>query len=347
MAKSHATIYDVAKRAGVSHMTVSRAFSGSGPVGKKARERIQRVARELDFSPSALARGLNGAPTRTIGLLWSLSSTGAPAVRGMAVALQSQGYQVHITDHLSDDKLVVAALKELRRRQIDGLVLNYSLDGGILDGTLQALQALLEEFPVVILVSTNRIDPDFGMDVVLHDYGKSIRQMMRHYVKTGRRRIGYLGTGAVVGGSKFDVYREMCDEFGLAPVVLHTGDGAHKDPHRVGRILDKYCGAKSLDLDALVCTADCIALAAIQWASTKGIDVPQALAVSGCEQSEAAMFSIPPLASCSRCDERLVEIVNGLLLDRLAASDGPQRKEVVEMEFVWRESAGGRGLNQA
>lgn len=67
--RKQATIFDVAKAASVSAMTVSRAVSGRGRIAKSTKERILTAARKLAYTPSPLARGLQGLQTRTIGLV--------------------------------------------------------------------------------------------------------------------------------------------------------------------------------------------------------------------------------------------------------------------------------------
>ncbi|HZP81580.1 MAG TPA: LacI family DNA-binding transcriptional regulator, partial [Chthonomonadaceae bacterium] len=63
------TVIDVAREAGVSHMTVSRVFSGQNAVAERTRERILEVARQLGYRPNHVARSLVRARTRTLGLM--------------------------------------------------------------------------------------------------------------------------------------------------------------------------------------------------------------------------------------------------------------------------------------
>ena len=119
-----ATIYDVARAAGVTAATVSVALSGRGVVNRKTREHILRCAQELGYRPNLVARSLTTGQTHTIGLVvYDITNPfyGEVALAVEQTALHS-GYRVTFANTMGDKTLGAELLDNLAARQVDGII---------------------------------------------------------------------------------------------------------------------------------------------------------------------------------------------------------------------------------
>ena len=186
MAVTPATIKDVARVAGVSVATVSRALNGAENVLPHTRQRIVEVARELRYSPSGAARSLITRRTDTIGaLLPDLHGEFfSELIRGIDQAARARGLHLLLSSSHDDADEAAAALRAMNGR-VDGLiVMSPHADDDFLS------QNLPPALPAVLLNSgvrgaTQRV---FAVD----NFGGA-REMTAHLVNTGRRRIAFLG----------------------------------------------------------------------------------------------------------------------------------------------------------
>src|SRR5262245_3096882 len=119
------TIKDVARAAGVSHATVSRAMNGARPVAPATRARIERVAAEIGYAPNGLARGLVSRSSRLIGLVASDITNPfiAELTRAIHRVADEEGYLVEICVTDYDAGREVRALDMLVQRRVEGLLL--------------------------------------------------------------------------------------------------------------------------------------------------------------------------------------------------------------------------------
>src|SRR5690606_25907320 len=122
---SKSTCVEVARLAGVSQATVSRVFTGRGPVAADTRRRIMKAATAIGYRPNPLARGLRGGATQAFGIAWSLA--GPPASEGMvrriALRAHDSGYVTTVADHLNNPGMVCKVIEGFSDRGVDAVVL--------------------------------------------------------------------------------------------------------------------------------------------------------------------------------------------------------------------------------
>src|SRR5882757_6846412 len=123
-----ATVHEVARRAGVASITVSRVLNEHASVSDATRRKVQAVMRELDYVPNALAQSLKGQSSRTLGLVVGDVSNPffTQLARGLEDAATAAGYSVILCNSDDDAKKERAYLEILARRRVDGLVLTPS-----------------------------------------------------------------------------------------------------------------------------------------------------------------------------------------------------------------------------
>lgn len=334
MSTSPATIKDVAREAGVSVATVSRALNGAENVLPHTRQRILDVARELRYAPSGAARSLITRRTDTVGaLLPDLHGEFfSELIRGIDQAARARGLHLLLSSSHDDVHEAAAALRAMNGR-VDGLiVMSPHADDDFLS------QNLPPTLPAVLLNSgvQGARQPVFAVD----NFGGA-RAMTEHLVGSGRRRIAFLGGPA---GNFEAQERRRGYEAGLPagsrPVLL-SGDFSEQSGHAAGAALAALAAGERPD--ALFCANDMMAVGALHAFADAGLRVPDDIALAGFDDIPLARYMRPALSTvrvpiAAMGTKALDALADALDVgDRSRALAQPPRT-VIPVELVVRES---------
>lgn len=186
MARNGATIRDVAKQAGVSVGTASKAFNQTGTLTEETRRRVLMAAASLHYTPNALIRSLQRGNTQIVGVLaWSIPTEVAGDIwlvllKGIAAGLTEAGFDTLLYSHLPERHLPLSPATFLDGR-VDGAIISPC---SLTENGMQELAAY--KFPAVMLYE--RDVPD-GLGSVNIDNAAGITKAVDHLVSLGHRRI--------------------------------------------------------------------------------------------------------------------------------------------------------------
>ena len=327
-----ATIYDVAEKAGVSIGTVSRFVNGSGYVGKASRERIASAIQELNFSPSGVARSLATKRTFMLGFIVSdLMNPFIPEVaRGIQDFADERGYCVLILNTDGDDRREVRALKLLRERQVDGLIITppETMLGNAYISELHA-----SGVPIVLL---GRQVKDATIDWVSTDTYAGGRAAMHHLQTLGHRHIAYIGGSAArnVAASRRQAYLDALIETNTtldASLLTET-----TLDHAGGRVAMTALLQLPKPPTAVFAVNDLVALGALEAAYHHGLLIPQDLSIVGFDDIFLASQSRPPLTTVAQPKLKLGRTAAELLIERLEHPTTAHREVRLPCELVER-----------
>lgn len=326
---------DVARHAGVSQMTVSRALRTPDKVAPTTRARIARAVAELDYVPDLVAGGLATRRSRLVAVIVSTleSSIFAGTVDALTAILREEGYAVLLGtsgySRETEETLVRAALG----RRPDGLVLTG-------DVHTVAARRLLRASGIPV-VETWEL-PDEPLDLAV---GFSNRQAGAAMVRTlhglGYRRIAFLGTAIDDdrrGQLRRDGYRAALRELGLGPpreVLLQTTvAGIIHGPTALDELL-----ATHPDADAAFCVVDGLAAGLILACRRRGIAVPERLAVAGFGDFDLAQAAGLDITTVQVSGPAIGHLAGELLLARLRGETVETPTRDVGFSIVRRSSA--------
>jgi len=278
------TVQQIADKAGVSTATVSLVLNRRGDalrINRQTQQRVLDAAKRLNYVPNFLARGLSGASTHSIGMLWPLggSPDNATIAYQLMQRIAGRGYVTHMTDHLSMASVSYAALRDLSQRRVDGLI--FHAGGSIL--TDPKVTRILDDFPAVVVISPR--PADLSCDFIYHDRRRAMRDIADHFVDTGRKNLGIFNIG-VANSIKIEALREQLRKRGAPPA-----EGELIDPTYISDqtyLADARARLEShypdrFPYDAVVCTNDHMAVALIDFLRSRGLRVPEDVAVTLCE----------------------------------------------------------------
>jgi LacI family transcriptional regulator len=206
------TIHDVAKRAGVAPITVSRVINNSGYISQETRDRVERAIADLEYVPNALARGLRSKRTNTLALVMTdiTNPFFTNIARGVEDTASESGFTVIFcnTDESETEELKYANI--LAQKQVDGVLLVPACSNST---SVEFLQSL--DVPVVLL---DRWVPNVKSDVVRCDSETGAYQLINLLISLGHTRIAVISGPRKVSTAEDRVagYRRALAEAGLS-----------------------------------------------------------------------------------------------------------------------------------
>jgi LacI family transcriptional regulator len=214
-------ISDVAARAGVSPMTVSRVLNGEANVRPETRERVEEAIKALHYTPSLAARTLAGGEEIRIGLLHSNPSFNYLSQLLVGSLDQASRLNVQlIVEKCDDEAEEQSAVDHLIRARLDGIVLTPPLSE-----SLPVLEAIHERSIPVVAVATGRA-PDWALSVSINDHAAAY-EMTRHLASLGHRRIGFIkgNPRQTASEERLEGYKDALKDAGLpiAPELIAQG----------------------------------------------------------------------------------------------------------------------------
>lgn len=268
------TLADVARAAGVSEGTASKALNGRRDVGAATRERVAEVAQQLGFAPNSLARGLSGGRTGTVGILTSdlEGRFVLPILMGAEDAFGAGQLSVLLCDARGDAVRERHHLKTLLARRIDGLiVVGHQNDPRPSLGTDLGV-------PVVYAYAVSEHPEDRSITLDNHAIGRSVAE---HLIGLGRRRLLH-----ITGPADHAAAVERAQ--GVREVVAASGAELLEPPSfgdwtaRWGRgALGAALARVGGEVDGVVCGNDRIAFGVVDALQHRGLDVPRDVSVTG------------------------------------------------------------------
>lgn len=281
-----ATIYDVARAAGVSHATVSRLLKGYAGIRPDTRDRVAKAIRELGYRPNLNARSLTtGRSHRIVALTHEISQVGPNKIlEGATMAARDAGY---LLDVITLDLHNPAALRE----SIDH-ALQFDLAGVLALSSTDELTNVIETttFRVPLYLAT-------GQDKLPSDATPAtngLLAVLRHLSDLGHRDIVHIaGPRTWVGArNRTREYEAAIIELGLdSRAVIHGDWSARSGYEAIASLPDE------LPATAFVAANDQSALGAILALNERGHRVPDDVSVTGVDDTPEAAYFSPPLTT--------------------------------------------------
>lgn len=332
------TIKDVAQAAGVSTATVSRALRGVDRVRPQTRERIQRLAAELDFVASPTAASLVSGRTRVIAVVapsrlrWHF----ATLVRGVDRRLRHDDHMVFVVDLEDEGHNPRRRLSQtMLLKRVDGII---ALDVPVDEGELELLDRL--DLPVVAVGT-----PVPGRSLVRIDEVLTARMATEHLIGLGHARIAFVGT-LPGNGARVQAARERLHGF----VETTAKHGLFHPPHFV---VDGGCTALSASQavtellqapdrpTAVVAASDELAMGVLQAARRLGLRIPHDLSVIGID--DHVLSEVMDLTTMRQDLQAQGELAAEMLLQRVRNPTIPVVTVTAPTELVLRGTTTGPG----
>jgi DNA-binding LacI/PurR family transcriptional regulator len=335
------SIKDIAKAAGVSHSTVSRALSDSPLVSDETKGRIQRLAQEMGYSPNTLARSLVTRQTYTVGVVVTTIADPfvAEVVQGIEATAHDYNYTVILCSSGAKPEREIAAVEMLRSKRVDGVIVTSSRIGALYLEHLERIGA-----PIVLINNHNEQSGRYTFTVTVDNrHGGCLAT--EHLVQLGHRRIAYV-TAPADHSSDLDRmagYRQALVAGGIEPdaALIVPGNGRADGGERGLQALIELSEPPS----AVFCYNDMTAIGLMHAARQVGLSVPRDMAVVGFDDIPFASYFYPPLTTIAQPKVEMGRLAMKMALSLMTIGEENHEEElsnvVVRGKLVVRASTVG------
>ncbi len=322
------TSHDVARLAGVSQPTVSRALRDSAKVSEDTKTRVRQAARALGYVPSETGRALSSGRTHRIGLLLTdLTNQFYPhVIAPMHDELEMLGYQLMLQTETTDTATVA---ERLIANAVDGVLLATTTLNSVIPVRLRDRN--------VPFVYFNRISDAMDADSATVDPVPGLQETAAAILAYGHRRVG-----AIFGPSNTSTaaQREVALRGGLEAGGVTIGSAyAYRGPFDfdTGYAGTKYLLAREPRPTVIVCGNDVVALGALNAARDLDVGVPQDVSIVGFDNLPTAQWPLIQLTTVAFDLDGMARRAASLLVSRIEnGSDTPFEHAVFRSRLIQR-----------
>jgi DNA-binding LacI/PurR family transcriptional regulator len=341
--KEKATSFDIAHAAGVSQSTVSRALSNSPLVNQETRERIQRIAKELNYKVDKNASNLRKQRSNTIALLLFEDPTSDDSMinpfflsmlGSITRACANAGYDLLVSfQNMNDDWH--AEYEDSNKA--DGIILLGYGDYREYQEKLDKLEQQGTHF-----VRWGALDEEHpGISIGCDNY-QGGADITNHLIELGAKSFAFVGEA----GNQAPEFQARFNGFAdaLSKSAAHSlGQFDAISTEKAGydaceALITLQKSANATMPDAIVCASDLIALGVMQKLADEGLSVPNDVAVVGYDNIPVAAYSTPTLTTVQQNTRKAGELLVSTLLDSI--SNKPVSEYLMRAELVVRQSCG-------
>lgn len=326
------TIKDVAREAGVSYATVSRALSGSVEISENTRHRIMEICDEMDYSPNSVARSMVIKKTNTIGVIVPSIENDfmSEVVSSIELRLRDNGYNIMACNSLYDLSIEKNALQLLISKQVDGLII---IPSG--SKTYESIRNLIGSLPTVFIGENLQHYPESY--VTINNYEGGIIGTEYLY-SLGHRKILYLGSrkNSQTHQRRLKGYTDACKKLGIK--AMHIDSTYTRSSIEAGYSMAKRIFEKEYDFSAVFCAADSVAIGVMKAADEAGIKIPEDISLMGFDNLSFTALPRIDLTTIDQSQKALADAAVELIVDKMKNGDTGYVHKVLKPALITRSS---------
>ncbi|NUR29834.1 MAG: LacI family DNA-binding transcriptional regulator [Catenulispora sp.] len=305
--KKRATIWEVARVAGVSHQTVSRYLRDEGGLRPATREKIDKAVAELDYKPNLVARSMRTRRTNRIAIVLPelTSFVPLPVLKGASGAARAAGYTTDVVGLEGDEtRRAEGTLSLLDSQQVEGVLSFTPLSDRVIEAA--------GDRPIVVY---GEYDDHMHSRGDLAD-GEPAAMIVRHLAELGHRRLLHVAGSPdwASAVNRRTVYERTVREMSLEDYGVVEGDWS---------VASGYAAARDLPADsgvtAVLAANDYVAMGVIRGFQDRGIRVPEDVSVFGWDDEQFTQYFLPSISTVASDREaigrqamrRLIALIRG------------------------------------
>ncbi|HVY51249.1 MAG TPA: LacI family DNA-binding transcriptional regulator [Devosia sp.] len=331
--KRRATLSDVARRAGVSPVTVSRAIRHPEMVSELLRSRIEDAVRSLNYIPNHLASALASTRTHIVGVIVPSLTNGVfdDYLGAIQDVLNPAGIQVLVLN---------VRYSEIEEERAIATLLGYHPEAMIVAGTDQTERSrhMLKSSGVPVVQTMDVTDDPIDLNIGL-DHGVAGAAAVRYLHAQGHRRIAHLTARADPRARRRHAgYLRAMEELGLSTRGLVAASPRPSDVAMGGALFSEVLAAVP-DVSAVFTCNDDLALGTLFECQRRGIRVPEDVAIMGFNDLDFCVASVPALTSVSTERQKMGTWAAEAILEIIRGSGRRPSPASVEVGFSIKERA--------
>ncbi|MGN7356292.1 LacI family DNA-binding transcriptional regulator [Paenibacillus sp. SAF-054] len=329
------TIYDIAAKANVSAMTVSKVINNTGRISEQTRKRVKKVMEELNYIPNSNARSLVLQQTQILSLLITdiTNPFYTSLARGAEDSAKKLGYRLLFGNSDEDYDKEQDYVDMILSTRVDGVL--FAPAG---DHSLKHLEKLrAHNIPFVIM---DRAVPGIESDIVSGDSKQGARNLVDYLIGLGHRRIALVNGSLDVSTARlrYQGYAEALQLHGIElddQLVVHKSYRDYKDEDQLSRLLELTAPPT-----AIFAANNFLAVGVINALRERGLRVPEDMSVVCFDDLDLSSALDPFLTVAAQPAYQFGAMGIQLLVERIQGSAVPDaRKVILPSELIIRSSA--------
>jgi LacI family transcriptional regulator len=338
MSKKRVTISSIAHEIGVSNTLVSMVLNGKGnanSINKETQKRVLDKAREMNYQPNQVARGLRTGTTKTIGLI--VADISNPIYSRVARIAEDyanlEGYSLFVCSSDEDENREKKLLQMLVDRQVDGIILASTLQD---PDTIQKL--INQNFPIVLF---DRYFDDLECNYVGVDNETATQEAIHHLIKKGHQNIGFLTLSPKHISSLRDRkkgFQNAMENAGLEIYPNHIVELGFDDLKDKNYEKIKDFVMNNPDMTAIFTTNNNLAVGCMDAIHQLGKRIPEDISLITFDDVELFQYTNPPLSSIAQPIEKIGEIAISSLLQQIKSQEIKNLKKELPAKLIIRKS---------
>lgn len=331
------TIRDVAKKAGVSVSTVSRAFNNYSDISEATRGTILKIAEELGYKPNIIAKSLGSSKHFRLGMLVEnyetsgiMNSLVFEILMSFRNTASKQGYEIVLLSTTSEGQKSESLAKLFNEKQLDGA---FIMGLRTTDEYFKELSNI--KFPCVVFDAnvSNDLVSSVGVDNV-----KGSFLAVEHLIRLGHKKIAFINghKEAIVSYERLDGYFLALNRFGINIDLDLIQNGDFSDAG--AELAIKTLLDNKKEFTAVYCASDLMAVGAVNMLNNLGYLVPEEISVVGFDDVYLAQCMNPKLTTIRQNKEKIGQSAANVLISLVSGQ--AIGRVMIEPELVVRESTG-------
>ena len=329
------SIKDVARLAGVSSMTVSRAINETGYVSKETKEKVLSAISETGYKVNQTAVGLRTGKTNSIGVVISdiTNPFFAYILKGIDHVCSKNNYDTILFNTGEDPEKELRYIDLLRQKSVRGIIISSCISD---------YEKYKDIFKGLTPVFFNRLPLGIDADAILNDNTKEAYEATEYFIKTGHRKIAFINGNPEMSTFK-ERYQGFLDAMRTYDVPVHkelmvSGDYSIEGGYRG---TERIFSARVIP-DAIFPANNFMTQGMFNYLKAHHIRVPEDVSVIGHGDFDWCRLVDPPLTVLDHRKFEMGKHSTKILLERMEGKSGrPHKKIILESKFVIRDSVKG------
>jgi DNA-binding LacI/PurR family transcriptional regulator len=333
MKENKTTLEEIAKKLGISKMTVSRAINHPERVGEKTLQKVNKALNETEYKPKFIARVLAGSDSRTIGFFvkpnrdFIIPPFYGECVKGATEWLKSLDYSTLIFN-ATEERSKLLLLDYVNSGLIDGAVV---FEGSYDETLLRTLNT--NQIPAVSVGEENVGDYDIPT-VCSDNYSGSVKAV-EHLVQCGCKQIVHItGHGKKPSYQhRMKGYTDVLEKNNMTQKIVKTENTIEGGVEGIRQLLNE-----KIPFDGVFCFSDLVAWGVLRECYEKGIKVPENVYVMGFDNIPICEYTTPSLSTVSQDMKEMSRYAAGMLIQIISGKKPENRHRRFETELILRNS---------
>lgn len=326
----------IAKIAGVSPATVSRVLSGKNKRENEKTRRIKEIAARLKYRKNLIAAGMKAGRSYTVGVIISEieSSFYAGIIDGIEKVCSENKYGLILHISHENSKIEAMALHNFVELKVEGIIISPIHDN-VNEGYFHELKE--KNIPFVVI---DRKYPYVRSDFVGTDDEHGGYIATRHLIELGHKKIGVI-TGPLntfTGKERLKGYKKALKEAGIEFNEKYIIEGSYVDMLKTGEERAKELFKRGINITALFCGTDTLAVGAIKYLRKRGMKIPDDISVIGYGDLYEATIVEPSLTTVKQPKYELGRKAGILLFKRISNKNKKKESILLKTELIIRNS---------